>query len=214
MNHLYGIIAGLTIILGSGITCITNKGAKVSTNPAIYTEVCDGEVVVVEEVRKTLYVFPDRDEEDLANKEVVTEDDISYLIDHYLQFYPDSALRGCAMAFIDASNETGLDPLFLLSLCGIESAWGSNKRHKDMNNPYSFGMYGDGVHNGYSLGESFYDGIVNGARYIYQHYYQAGQTSLYLMNHVKDHSYCAGDRDWEYQIEAEMNYLRCLLDNR
>ena len=72
-------------------------------------------------------------------------------------------------------------------------------------------MYGDGVHNGFSLGNSFYDGIVNGAVYIYENYYLKGQTTLYTMNHVEYHSYCAGKIEWEEMIEREMKYLRKLL---
>ena len=177
-------------------------------------EACDGEVIYVEPLKKTYYIFDDRSYDDLANKQEVTTDDMEYLINHYLAIHPESALKGCAQAFITASNHTGLDPLFFFALCGIESAWGTNKTHVELNNPYSFGMYGDGSHGGYSLGETFAEGIVNGANYIYDNYYKNGQTTLYLMNHYGSHSFCAEDSNWEYMVGSQMDYLHTLLDER
>lgn len=163
---------------------------------------------------KTKYVYVEKEDDDLMNKWIVTTDDMAYLLERYILLYPDTALYGCAQAFIDASNETGYDPLFLMSLAGIESGWGSSKIHKSLNNPYSIGMYGDGVHNGIELGDSFYNGIINGAKYIYENYYLKGQTTLDSMNHVEGHSYCAGNELWEIMIEDEMKYLHDMLKNR
>lgn len=177
-------------------------------------EACDGEVVVVDNNAKTRYVFDDRSYDDLANQRLITVEDMEYLINKQALIHPDTAFKGEARSFIKASNETGLDPIFLFSLAGIESAWGTNKTHLNLNNPYSIGMYGDGVHHGRNLGETFGEGIVEGAKFIYENYYKNGQKTLYDMNHVEGHSYCNGDSNWEYQIASEMDYLVGLLDNR
>lgn len=177
-------------------------------------ECCDGEAVYVEPLNRTYYIFEDRHYDDLANKREVTTEDMEYLIDRYVAMHPGSALEGCAQAFITASNHTGLDPIFFLALCGIESGWGCNETHVKLNNPYSFGMYGDGTHGGYSLGETFAEGIINGADYIYENYYKAGQKTLYSMNHTEGHSFCAGDSNWEYMVGSQMNYLNGLLEDR
>ena len=160
----------------------------------------------------TYYICSDIAEDDLKNHSLITKDDMKKLIDHYRKLYPDTDLYGCEEAFIEASNLTGLDPIFLFSLAGIESGWGTSAPHVKQGNPYSMGMYGDGKHVGYQVGDSFYEGIIAGACYIYQHYYLNGQTSLYLMNHSGDHSYCAGDSSWETQIESEMRYCYKLLE--
>lgn len=181
----------------------------------VYTDCCDGEVVVVEPLSFTYYIYPDRDYDDLANKTRRTVSDMEILIDHVLSLHPDSKFRGEAQSFIMASNETGLDPIFFFALAGIESSWGTNQTHIDLNNPYSIHMFGDGVNHGYELGSTFGEGIVNGATFIYKEYYKAGQTTLYLMNHDKSgnrHNYCAGDSSWEYQIGSEMAYLESLLE--
>lgn len=159
----------------------------------------------------THYIYADLPAGDVGNRVLVTKDDMKLLVDHYCALYPESALKDCEGAFIDASNLTGLDPLFLFALAGIESGWGTSKPHIDQGNPYSMGMYGDGEHVGYRVAGSFYDGIVAGASYIHKHYYLNGQTTLYSMNHQGDHSYCAGDSSWEAQIASEMNYCRKLL---
>lgn len=159
----------------------------------------------------THYICADLPEGDLGNRMLVTKDDMKLLVDRYCKLYPDSAFKDCEGAFVEASNLTGLDPLFLFSLAGIESGWGTSKLHIAQGNPYSMGMYGDGEHVGYDVADSFYNGIIEGACYIYEHYYLVGQTSLYSMNHHGDHSYCAGDSSWEAQIETEMNYCRKLL---
>lgn len=205
-KHVKNALAGLFL----GLCLMT----PVSAHGYYSYEACDGEVVWMEPMDYTYYIFDNRSYDDLANQKKVTTEDVEYLIDHYVAMYPDSALKGCAQAFIDASNKTGLDPIFFLSLCGIESAWGTNKTHVELNNPYSMGMYGDGVHKGYKVDETFYDAIIEGAYYIYEHYYKAGQTTLYSMNHVEDHSFCAGDSNWEYQIASEMEFLNSLLKKR
>ena len=164
------------------------------------------------EVTKRLY--SDHDSDDLLVKRIITADEMEALISHYTveSGREDSALIGCGRAFIEASNETGYDPLFLLALAGIESGWGCSAVHQHKNNPYSMGMYGDGVHNGYTVDSSFYEGVITGAKSIYEDYYAAGQTTLYSMNHSGDHSFCAEDSNWEAQISLEMQQLNHLLD--
>ena len=218
MDKVIKVVKKIAIMILAGATGIFGlKGDKsygANLDGYYVYEACDGEMVYVEPMRKTYYIFEGRSFDDLANKQEVTTEDMEYLIDRYVNIHPDSALKGCAQAFITASNETGLDPLFFFALCGIESGWGTNKTHIDLNNPYSFGMFGDGTHGGYSLGETFSEGIINGANYIYDNYYKAGQTTLYLMNHVDGHSYCAGDSNWEYQVGSQMNYLKELLNEK
>ena len=186
-------------------------------NHYYYLEACDGEVVKMEYSDHTEYVYPDRSFDDVANKTYVTADDMDYLIDHYVALHPDSVLSGEGISFIRASNATGLDPIFLLSVVGIESGWGTNKTHLNCNNLYSIGMYSDGTHHGsdFSDGcESIGDGIVEGAKFIYENYYKASQTTVYAMNHTSGHSYCDGDESWDVQITSEMDYLRELLSKR
>lgn len=179
-------------------------------------EICDGEVIMIEPLDYTYYIYPDREFDDLANKKKRTTEDMNKLIDHVLTLHPDSVFKGQGQAFICASNETGLDPIFFFALSGIESAWGTNETHVKLNNPYSIGMYNDGSYHGWDMGDTFGKAIIEGARFIYDSYYKNGQTTLYLMNHDPSgnrHCYCAGDTNWEYQIASEMSYLESLLED-
>lgn len=212
-KHLFGMVccflASFCGAIGRG-----KIGALASEWKYKCAEVCDGEVVEMEPLSFTYYIYPDRNFDDLANKKRRTVGDIEKLIDHVLSLHPDSAFKGEAQSFIKASNETGLDPIFLFALAGIESGWGTNNTHLLLCNPYSIHMFGDGVHHGYELGSTFGEGIVAGAVFIYEEYYCTGQTTLYLMNHDKSgnrHNYCNGDPDWEFQIASEMSFLEGLL---
>ena len=191
---------------------LTTTNIQASEFSYICTDACDGEVIVMEPLDYTYYIFPDRDFDDLANKKKRTVEDMRKLIDHVLERHPKSAFKGQEQAFIVASNETGLDPLFFFSLAGIESAWGTNTSHVDKNNPYSIGMFTDGSYHGWDMGDTFGKAIVEGAKYIYEEYYKAGQKTLYAMNHTIGHSYCDGDSNWEYQIASEMSFLDSLLE--
>lgn len=173
-----------------------------------------GSGVKIPDVNRTYYIYSDVSEDDLINQSLITEADMEYLIDIYAAKRETSALYGTAWAFIEASNRTGLDPIFLFSLTGIESGWGSSDIHVRQCNPYSLGMYGDGVHNGYDVADSFAEGIIAGAELIKDEYYDAGQTTLYLMNHNGDHSFCAEDPSWEEQIGRQMRCCRKLLKDR
>lgn len=195
-----------------GVAAVLASAVMAVHSPAYLA--CDG-YIPEEDVREvTNFVYYDRSSDDLINQMMVSKSDMEYLVDHYVTIHPDSALKGTAGAFIEASNNTGMDPIFFFSLAGIESGWGTSKIHIKQANPYSMGMYGDGVHNGYDLADSFYEGIVEGANYIYENYYLNGQTTLYEMNHHGDHSYCAEDPAWEEMIELEMNYCKKLLSER
>lgn len=173
-----------------------------------------GSGVKIPDVNRTYYICRNVSEDDLINQSLITEADMEYLIDIYAAKRETSALYGTAWAFIEASNRTGLDPIFLFSLIGIESGWGSSDIHVRQNNPYSLGMYGDGVHNGYDVADSFAEGIIAGAELIKDEYYDVGQTTLYLMNHNGDHSFCAEDASWEEQISRQMRQCRKLLKDR
>ena len=209
--------AAALLSFASGCGWANNCHAAGGDNAYHYIEACDGEMVKVEYTDHTEYIYSDRSYDDVANKAYVTADDMNYLIDHYISLHPDSVLKDEGISFIRASNATGLDPIFLLSLVGIESGWGTNKTHLVNNNLYSIGMYSDGTHHGSDFNDecdSVGDGIVEGAKFIYDNYYKNGQTTVYAMNHVAGHSYCDGDTNWDMQVTSEMDYLRGLLEKR
>ena len=115
---------------------------------------------------------------DLQNLTDVTVEEMDYLIDTIVAGR-DSELTGCGEAYIKASQETGLNPIFLLCLTAQEAGWTVSDTHAQKCNPYSICMLDDNVELGYVLGDEFSEGIVAGAIWINEHYYEEGQHSLY-----------------------------------
>lgn len=148
----------------------------------------------------------------LANRMDISVDQINNLIDHWLNGR-ESKLSGEGEAFVKASQLTGLDPIFLLALAAQESGWETSKLHSRKNNPYSIAMYDENPECGYILGDEFGSGIVNGAVWIYNHYYCEGQTTLYDMIYGPK-EYSSAKDDWIGSITniMERSY-RYLLNN-
>lgn len=102
--------------------------------------------------------------------------------------------------FYKAWQITGLDPRYLLAHSGNESGWG----HYHLGDKYQ--MYGIGVwddHPEYALkhGNSVEEGIINGAKWIKENYYNKGYTTMYLMG---KRGYCAGSY-WYNTIAGTAN---------
>lgn len=146
---------------------------------------------------------------DLSCRNTVTVDDMNEVIDHWLNGR-DSKLKDQGKAFITASKETGLDPVFLLSLAAQEGGWTVSNLHASKNNPYSINMVDSNPSQGYHLGNEYGEGIVNGAKWIKEHYYDEGQTTLNSMiyGHKK---YSSSEDKWINDISNIMtrsyNYI-------
>ena len=146
---------------------------------------------------------------DLKCRNNVSIDQMNDLIDHWLKGR-DSELKGQGEAFIKASQETGLDPVFLLSLAAQESGWTVSNLHATKNNPYSINMVDSNPSQGYHLGDKFSDGIINGAKWIKKHYYDEGQTTLHGMIYGKKKYSSSADKwinDISNIITKSYNYI-------
>lgn len=129
---------------------------------------------------------------DLMNRRDITEADMEYLIEHFTKAYPDSLLKNQGWAFIEASKITGYDPIFLLALTAQEAGWDVADLHRSKNNAYSIRMYDEDVNMGYHMGNSYADGIINGAIWLKQYYYNEG---AYCIKSMVDKHY-ASDPNW------------------
>ena len=113
----------------------------------------------------------------LKNRTDISVDEMNKIIDIWLNGR-DSELKNQGQAFITASIETELDPIFLLALAAQESGWTVSGLHSSKNNPYSINMVDANPSDGYHMGNTFSDGIINGAIWINNHYYNEGQQNL------------------------------------
>lgn len=146
---------------------------------------------------------------DLRNVKAVTIDEMNYLIDEIVAGR-DSELTGCGEAYIKAAKETGLNPIFLLCLTAQEAGWEVSETHARKNNPYSICMLDDNVEMGYTLGDSFGEGIINGAKWINEHYYEEGQHTLYDFIYGNK-CYSSSKDSWMNNIVSNMNKCYNLL---
>lgn len=139
---------------------------------------------------------------DLKNRMNITTEQMDYIINCWVNGR-ESELTGHGNAFIEASRITGLDPIFLLALAAQEGGWEVSELHTSKNNPYSINMTDENPNGGYHMGDDFYSGIINGAIWVNDNYYNAGQTTLYTMIYGQKR-YCSLD-GWIESIVSIMD---------
>ena len=118
---------------------------------------------------------------DLSNKSVyVTTEDMNNIIRH---FDPSgtSPFQGQGNVFIEASKESGLDPIYIFAHASWESDYGRSYLARDRGNYFGINAIDANPNAAHHMGNTMYDGIVNGAVWISKNYYQEGQTSLNSM---------------------------------
>ena len=118
---------------------------------------------------------------DLSNKSVyVTTEDMNNIIRH---FDPSgtSPFQGQGNVFIEASKESGLDPIYIFAHASWESDYGRSYLARDRGNYFGINAIDANPNAAHRMGNTMYDGIVNGAVWISKNYYQEGQTSLNSM---------------------------------
>lgn len=137
---------------------------------------------------------------DLSNMREVTTDQMNEIIEHWK---PNSPFVGYGQAFIDASKESGLDPVYILAHAALESGWGTSSIARNKHNYFGIGAFDRSAYeNSLTMGDSVYNGIVEGAKWISRNYYEAGQTSLYTMRYNNgSHEYCTSET-WMYDIAS------------
>lgn len=118
---------------------------------------------------------------DLSNKTVyVTTEDMNNIIRH---FDPSgtSPFQGQGNVFIEASKQSGLDPIYIFAHASWESDYGRSYLARDRGNYFGINAIDANPNAAHHMGNTMYDGIVNGAVWISKNYYQEGQTSLNSM---------------------------------
>lgn len=140
---------------------------------------------------------------DLEARMDLSEADIQKIIDYWAEDEESSLKnKSVAAAFIYAAQQTDLDPIFLLSLAGQESGWGTSKLHYDTKNPYSIGLQDDGYLD-MEFGDSYQESIIQGAIWIRKNFYDKGSTTLYQMEYG-EYPY-ATDTNWMADISDIMD---------
>lgn len=139
---------------------------------------------------------------DLSVMKSINTDQINEIIDYWNSstgMY--SPFTDNGQIFIDASKQSGLDPVYILAHAAIESAWGTSYYAQNYHNYFGIGAFDSDPDNAVNYSNaSMREGIIEGAMWIARNYYNQGQTSLYSMRYnYGDHEYCTSTT-WMYSI--------------
>lgn len=131
----------------------------------------------------------------------VTLDDMEKVIQHYRRKNGKTYFE--AKYFIEASDISGLDPVYIFAHAAVESGYGEH--HAGKYNYFGIGCFdGLGASRAYKF-DSVEHGIIYGSLWIRENYFDRGQTSVHTMRYSPNgnHNYCTSTR-WEYDIESIM----------
>lgn len=131
----------------------------------------------------------------------LTVQDMDKIIDLWSARINGTRFKGKGYVFIEASKETGLNPIYILAHAAVESNWGNSYIARTKNNYFGINCVDDNPNNGYTIGSSIDDGIIQGAKWIASNFYNKGYTSLDAM---KKANY-ATDPRWEGNITSIAN---------
>lgn len=114
---------------------------------------------------------------------------------------PNSPFNGQGQAFIEAQSRSRLDARYILAHAALESAWGTSRIARTYHNYFGINAYDSNPDNARkSSNRSLQAGVINGAVWIKEHYYNRGQKTLYAMNHDKNGHNYASDKAWGDKI--------------
>lgn len=132
---------------------------------------------------------------DLLVMNYITADEINKVIRYWDSFSEEEIpFVDKGQIFIEASRESGLDPIYILAHAAVESAWGTSEIGNNKYNYFGIAAFNHDPDQAYIMGESMEDGIINGAKWIREHYYDNGQRNLYSMRYNNGvNEYCTSD---------------------
>ena len=143
---------------------------------------------------------------DLSNNseaiQQINGDDINRIINYWINNHGVSSdFAGKGDAFIQASRQTGMNPIYILAHSAIESGWGSSYIARTKNNFFGINAVDSDPGQSYYMGNSTEEGLAAGALWIRHNFYDYGYTTLAGM---KSGNY-ATDHNWEHTIANVMN---------
>lgn len=140
---------------------------------------------------------------DLSEKTNLTAGDINDWIAS--KTGSNSKMRGMGDAFIKASQESGLDPLYLVAHAALETGWGTSSILKNKNNWFGIGAFDSSPYESAYGFNNLEAGIIEGAKWISKNYTQDGQETLWKMINDPEgwHNY-ATDPQWATKIASIM----------
>lgn len=140
---------------------------------------------------------------DLSIMNTIDADQMNSIINYWNSITKNGTpFIGLGQVFIDASKQSGLDPIYILAHAALESNWGKESM---AHNYFGIGAFDNNPTNGYNYGNSsIEEGIINGAVWIRNNFYNNNQTCLYTMRYNNgSHEYCTSET-WMHDIVSIM----------
>lgn len=145
---------------------------------------------------------------DLGITEVMSVDRMNRIIDYWLDRNEDagrSPFRNRGDIFVKASNESGLDPIFIFAIACHESDFGRSKIARNKNNFMGIGAYDSSPYtSALSFSDNVEEGLVRNAIWVSENYYNKGQKSLDRMIYGKK-CYSSSKEKWIRSINSIMS---------
>ena len=93
-----------------------------------------------------------------------------------------TAFKGKGEAFVEASKQTGLNPIYLFAIASLESGFGNSYIGQVKHNYYGINAVDSSPTESSSvMGDNTREGIINGAHWIKANFYDNGYTTLASM---------------------------------
>ena len=139
----------------------------------------------------------------LAANTDLTPEDMNKIINHWDKYVRGgTSFKNKGAVFIQASKETGLDPVYILAHAAWESSWGNSSLAKNKHNYFGIAAYDhDPYNSAYVMGDTIDNGIIKGAKWIKANYYNKGCKTLQAMISIGNY---ASDSGWSNGILSIM----------
>lgn len=195
----------------SEIENTTNVLEKLEESTALVTKLT-AQLEEAEEYINTNMVCPENKkynrDTDLGITTVMTTDRMNRIIDYWLDRnngHNSSPFNGQGEAFITASKESGLDPVFIFALASHESNFGRSKLATNKQNYMGIGAFDSSPYtSALTLGSTFEEGIIANACWVADKYYNQGQTTLNKMIYGKK-QYSTSADSWISAVSSIMS---------
>lgn len=139
---------------------------------------------------------------DLSAYIAISVEDMNKIIDFYAEYAIHStAFKGHGHAFIEAANQTGLNPIYLFAHASCESDFGCSVLASDRFNFFGINAVDSNPDAAFVMGNSIDQGIIEGAKWIKRNYYDNGYTTLDAMHRAG----YASSPNWASEISSLAN---------
>jgi beta-N-acetylglucosaminidase len=138
---------------------------------------------------------------DLGENVHISVEEMDKIIQYYEKANGKTAFSGHAATFVEAAEETGLNPIYIFAHAATESAFGTSHLAVARHNYFGINAVDNDPGLAYSMGSSLDEGIKAGARWIKQNYYNKGYTTLASMHQAG----YASDPSWSSEIASLAN---------